>query len=261
MILSGWVNFVSIFLLLLARDIFALKGGSDPLRAEIPKGQFLPLFGSEPTQASLPVGKFLIDRFLVTEEDFQKFVAAHSEWTRTSAPQMFVDAHYLKHWDGSAEMDPRAPITHISWFAATTYCEEKGGRLPSTLEWEYVAAASESLADGSKDPKFIESILEWYSKPQKGNIGAIGRSPSNFYGVFDTIGLVWEWTSDFNSFFVTSDNRQQGDRVKNLFCGSGALQAARREDYAAFMRYAMRSSLKPTFSMPNLGFRCAYDVP
>ena len=89
----------------------------------------------------------------------------------------------------------------------------------------------------------------------------VGQKPANVYGVKDLHGLVWEWTLDFNSVFVTGDNRQDGDKVKDLFCGDGATGAARREDYAAFMRYAMRSSLKADNGTANLGFRCAYDAP
>ena len=32
-------------------------------------------------------------------------------------------------------------------------------------------------------------------------------------------------------------------------------------DYAAFMRYAYRSSLQARYTTGNLGFRCARDVP
>jgi sulfatase modifying factor 1 len=47
--------------------------------------------------------------------------------------------------------------------------------------------------------------------------------------------------------------------MRNLFCGSGALGASSFDDYAAFMRYAFRSSLKAHYTVPNLGFRCAQD--
>jgi len=40
-------------------------------------------------------------------------------------------------------------------------------------------------------------------------------------------------------------------------CGAGSTGSARREDYAAFMRYALRSCLTPRTALPTLGFRCA----
>jgi formylglycine-generating enzyme required for sulfatase activity len=79
------------------------------------------------------------------------------------------------------------------------------------------------------------------------------------YGVEALHGLVWEWTDDFNALFVTGDNREDGEKNSKFMCGSGATGSARREDYAAFMRYALRSSLTPRTGLINLGFRCAYS--
>ena len=72
-------------------------------------------------------------------------------------------------------------------------------------------------------------------------------------------GLVWEWTADFNSVFVSGDNRRGGDKQTNLFCGAGAENSTDRANYAAYVRYALRSSLQAKFTSENLGFRCAYD--
>jgi formylglycine-generating enzyme required for sulfatase activity len=152
-------------------------------------------------------------------------------------------------------------MTWVSWFAAAAFCRDAGGRLPTTLEWEYVAAASQREANATADPAFVDRILGWYARPSRGDadLGPVGRGPANVFGLRDLHGLVWEWTSDFNASFISADNRADGDRSRNFFCGNGVTGAARRDDYAAFMRYAMRGSLGPQFALGNLGFRCAYD--
>ena len=71
------------------------------------------------------------------------------------------------------------------------------------------------------------------------------------------VGLVWEWTRDFNSMMSGQDLRASSVR----FCGGSSLGAADPSDYASFMRYAMRESLKAAYTTGNLGFRCASDVP
>ena len=73
----------------------------------------------------------------------------------------------------------------------------------------------------------------------------------------DLHGLVWEWTSDFNSVLISGESRKDVDKDSNLFCGSAAVGASDLMNYAAFMRYAIRGSLKARYNMSNLGFRCA----
>ena len=73
-------------------------------------------------------------------------------------------------------------------------------------------------------------------------------------------GLIWEWNSDFNTALVTGESREDSSRNRGLFCGAGALSAEDKENYAAFMRFAFRSSLKGNSTSSNLGFRCAKDV-
>ena len=80
------------------------------------------------------------------------------------------------------------------------------------------------------------------------------------WGVYDMHGLVWEWVEDFNSVFVSGDNRRDGEDLKNMFCGAGSFSAEDKANYAAFMRYALRSSLKGAYTTENLGFRCAYNL-
>jgi formylglycine-generating enzyme required for sulfatase activity len=73
-------------------------------------------------------------------------------------------------------------------------------------------------------------------------------------------GLVWEWVADFNTAMVTGDARGDTGLDRQLFCGSGSQGARDVQNYPAFMRYAFRSSLKASYCVHNLGFRCAKDL-
>ncbi|MBX7098853.1 MAG: formylglycine-generating enzyme family protein [Myxococcaceae bacterium] len=225
--------------------------------ADLPSGRFAPLYGLDVGQTSFPVRAFRLDVRPVSRADFAAFLSEVPRWRQGAVPPALADARYLATF--AASKNPAAPVTEVSYFAARAYCSWRHGRLPTTLEWEYAAAADETRRDASQDGDFVQRILDWYGQPaREGDLDGPG-SPRNVYGVEALHGLVWEWTEDFNALFVTGDNRQDGDISKRFLCGAGATGSARREDYAAFMRYAMRSSLEARSVLPRLGFRCAYD--
>lgn len=227
-------------------------------------GQFVPLYGGPEDGSAISVDTFRLDEVPVTNEQYWKFIRDRREWDSSRRGTLLADVNYLAHWnlergEGPAPSpdDLLKPVTQVSWFAAQAFCESRGGRLPTVVEWEYAAAADEKKPDASRDPAFVQRILEWYSKP--GTVHRVGSLPANYWGVRDLHGNVWEWTYDFNSVFVSSDNRRLGEAMNNLFCGASATTATDRANYAAFMRYALRSSLEGHFTTANLGFRCAYD--
>ena len=231
-------------------------------------GSYQPLFRTQPQgdsskQQPIQVLPFSIDTYPVTQAEYRVFVESHPRWRRSAQKPIFADPGYLRSWKDDltpAEKD-RAPVTEVSWFAAKAFCASEGKRLPRAAEWEFVALASESVADARGDARHAARILEWYSAPNPvDGLPEVGRW-KNWWGVYDLHGLIWEWVADFNSELTTGESRGDSDVEKNLFCGAGALQASEksRADYAAFMRYAFRGSLQGTYTVRNLGFRCARD--
>lgn len=232
-------------------------------RVVVPAGTYRPLFTGDNEPSASAVPSFQLDVRPVTNSEFLAFVRAQPEWRRDHVSRLFADTRYLAHWsapDALGDARSEAPVTHVSWFAAKAFCAANDGRLPSEAEWEYAAAASPRHADGRRDPEWSAEILAWYAKPSAGPRRDVGQGPPNFYGVRDLHGLTWEWVLDFNSSLVTSDSRRGGDTDRNTFCGAGALAANEPENYASFMRVALRSSLEAPRVLGHLGFRCAYDV-
>ena len=72
---------------------------------------------------------------------------------------------------------------------------------------------------------------------------------------------MWEWVEDFNAVLTTGESRKDSSLDRSLFCAGGAIGAADPNDYAAFMRYALRGSVEADHALRNLGFRCAKDAP
>lgn len=226
----------------------------------IPGGNFRSALKYEDA-TRVKVAPFKLMSVPVTNADFLAFVKANPKWQRGKTPVVFAEKRYLSHWNGPTQLGPKAepgqPVVNVSWFAASAYCKAQGARLPNWSEWEFVAAADETRADARKDPVWRERILRWYSRPSNSALMRVGLQSPNVYGVSDIHGLVWEWTGDFASLLVDSDNRKQGDADKAKFCGAGALSMNDRENYAVLMRIAMLSSLEASDVTPNIGFRCA----
>jgi len=84
-----------------------------------------------------------------------------------------------RHWfdfsyDGMREIDPSAPVCHVSYYEADAFAHWSGARLPREEEWEVAAAQS-----GSKGT-FLDS-------------GKLRPQPASGKGLQQMCGDVWEW--------------------------------------------------------------------
>jgi formylglycine-generating enzyme required for sulfatase activity len=248
-------------LLLIPLAAFAGEG----IYRTLPGGTFRSSLQFEDVKTAQRVAPFRMMQRPVTNGEYLAFVKANPDWQRGRVPGVFAESRYLSHWQGPLTLGPGAaanqPVTWVSWFAASAYCEAQAASLPTWQQWEYVAAADESRRDARSDPAWRERILAWYSRPSSQALPRAGLQPANAYGVQDMHGLVWEWTEDFSSLLVSGDNRNQGDADKSRFCGAGALSTNDRDNYAVLMRVAMLSSLEGKDATANMGFRCVRSQP
>lgn len=218
--------------------------------------------GAERDAGPVRVPAFRMDAMLVTNADYLQFVSSAPRWQRGRVPRVFADSEYLAHWTDALHFQPGAaqqPVTHVSWFAANAYCESRGAHLPTETQWEYAARADETQRDAQRNRAFVRRILNWYAQPTVDPLPSVGSSHANVWGIYDMHALVWEWVLDFNASMINSDARSRGDGEFARFCGGSALGATDTADYAAFMRYAFRSSLRASYTLRNLGFRCVED--
>jgi formylglycine-generating enzyme required for sulfatase activity len=159
----------------------------------------------------------------------------------------------------------RRPVTGVSWFAARAYCEAQGKRMPTVVEWEYAAAASETKRDASRDPRFSQQVLALYTtRPRP--LPPVDAGIVNVYGVRGLHGLAWEWVEDFRG----ARGAQGGHDARHpdhshhtvaqkhdQSCAGAAIGAADASNYPAFLRYAIRSGATARTTLSTMGFRCA----
>ncbi|NOT34133.1 MAG: formylglycine-generating enzyme family protein [Candidatus Eisenbacteria bacterium] len=241
----------------------------ESLLVRIPAGHYEPLY-RRPSRDGLPTSRVAVPAFwlashAVTNSEYLAFVREHPEWRRSNARRLFVDESYLRHWRSDLDFGDstlaESPVVNVSWFAARAYCAAHGHQLPTVDQWEYAGAASERSTNAMRDTLFQDRLRAWYSRPTPERLAHVRSTFRNVYGVWDMHGLIWEWTSDFSSALVNGESRADEALDRSLYCGSGAANAADFRDYAAFMRFAFRSSLSARYCVANLGFREAATLP
>jgi formylglycine-generating enzyme required for sulfatase activity len=91
------------------------------------------------------------------------------------------------------------PVVNLTWEDAAGYCEWIGGRLSTEAEWEFAARAAANTRypwGDDFDPNRANGARtagrdRWpYTAP-------VASFPPNPFGLYDMIGNVWEWTSDW----------------------------------------------------------------
>src|SRR5579871_3165124 len=142
----------------------------------------------------MQVKSFYVDRYPVTNADFQKFV--------DSANYHPSDDHnFLRDWENGK---PRAgwenkPVTWVSLEDARAYAKWVGKRLPHEWEWQYAAQGVDGRAfpwgehwDASAVP--TPDTGRTMRGPDPVDAHPNGASP---YGVMDLVGNVWQWTDEY----------------------------------------------------------------
>tara|TARA_R100000935_G_scaffold30120_1_gene50423 strand:+ start:4002 stop:5162 length:1161 start_codon:yes stop_codon:yes gene_type:complete len=139
------------------------------------------------------INAFQISNTLVTNGEFMDFMEAdgyknallwHAEawdWLSTeniSAPQYwhFENNTWLHYTlQGLKEIDPNAPLTHISYYEAFAFAQFKGLRLPTEFEWE----VSQHLFNWGQRWEWTESAYLPYPNYKKAD-GALGEYNGKF---------------------------------------------------------------------------------
>jgi len=159
------------------------------------------------------------------------------------------------------------PVESVSWIDAVRFCnllsraldlrscyhihddgvgvsflpDGTGYRLPTEAEWEYACRA------GTQGPRYGElDEIAWYSGNSHGHMHEVGHKQPNAWGLYDTLGNVWEWCADQYDPEVYGAYR--------VFRGGGWSDAER----GCLATNRRRSH--PTFAIDDLGFRVARSL-
>ena len=145
--------------------------------------------------------------------------------------------------------DETMPIVDVTWDDAKAYCIWVGGRLPTEAEWEYAARGGTTKACyGPLDE------IAWYITNSGKRMHPVGKKRANGFGLYDTLGNVWEWMNDW----YDRNYYQKSPSQDPLGPASGQFRALRGSDFT--MRVSGRGSCHPDVRSNNLGFRCVWEI-
>ncbi|HXX75600.1 MAG TPA: formylglycine-generating enzyme family protein [Nitrospiraceae bacterium] len=204
----------------------------------------------ERPQRTLVLSAFAIDRYEVTNFQYQQFVDATGH--RKAGPP----SRYAKNMGKMRGINQ--PVVYVSWEDAESYCRWKGKRLPTEAEWEKAMRGTDGRlwpwgnseqANGANWAR----VQDGYDVTAPVGSFRNDRSP---YGVMDGAGNVMEWVQDWYSesyYKDVSDQNSQGPEygVYRVLRGGGYTTAG------GDIRITSRSKMVPDFRDETIGFRCA----
>ena len=145
-----------------------------------------------------------------------------------------------------------------------------GYRLPTEAEWEYAARAGDGRATYNGDldsghlaceePNAVLDPIAWFCGNSAGFLHAAGGRTANVWGLYDTLGNVWEWCQDlFNGAdYPASAVLDPWGLASGPFRVFRGGSSARN---AADVRAAVRWANVPGTRTADLGFRPLRTLP
>lgn len=191
---------------------------------------------------------FLIDKYLVTNEQFDYFGGTSS---------------LISPWKGQKQ-----PKVMISWIEASDFCKSRGGRLPSESEWEYTAKGPYNwiypwgdLWDQNNVPRASYFIEDNNAVDQPATVGSKSMGAS-WTGAMDMVGNVWQWTeSIFKPYPFDSSsstiNHQDLD-LRSQF--TAVIRGGSWFHEELYLQTTYRGNGYINYPTENIGFRCVIDV-
>jgi len=174
------------------------------------------------------------------------------------------------------------PVAHVAYEDALAYARWRGRSLPTEAQWEFAARGGREGEDdwsSAFDPSGKPIANTWQglfpvlNTEEDGHAGTapVGCFPPNSYGLYDMIGNVWEWTSDWYhpghprdaavnpaGPDLTTIRASPGQPASRVIKGGSYLCA---HNYCARYRPAARQPQEVDLSAAHIGFRTVLNRP
>ena len=248
----------------------------------------------------MDVSSFYMDETSVTNEMFQKFISETGYQTDAERFGNSIVFHLLVpeenrsnyqtaggmfwwlivpgaswcHPEGiDSQIDERMdhPVVHVSYDDAQAYCRWANKRLPTEIEWEYVARNQQDTLYPWGDELLKKK--QHHCNIWQGNFpfenteedGFLATAPAKYfeankYGIYQMIGNIWEWCD--NSSKIPLADLANGDLKKGPVKDEFAIRGGSflcHQSYCKRYRVFSRNGSYRENTASNMGFRCVKD--
>jgi formylglycine-generating enzyme required for sulfatase activity len=237
----------------------------------------------EAPQHEVSMPPFAMSKYDVTRAEYAAFVrdTGHSAGDGCGVDGFEWKKQPDRNWrnPGYSQTD-RDPVVCVSWHDAKAYIAWLNGkapassttsangpyRLPSESEWEYAARAGTSSRFSWGDDDDAASAHAWFKSNSDGHSHPVGLKLPNAFGLYDTVGNVWQWTEDCydNTYSpAPTDGRANETPSTDVHARDnlGACLRVDRGSWFAFPEWALRPATRERnpadYRDSVMGFRVA----
>lgn len=192
------------------------------------------------------------------------------------------------HGPGSSiEGKDNHPVVHIAFEDAQAYAEWAGKSLPTEVQWEVASLGGENprvftwddiQEGGTYFANFFQGVFPYGNSESDGYrySAPVKSYPPNGYGLYDMVGNVWEWTSDWYRQDTHSQNKiasqtrgcinpngpsssfdPQDPSVPKRVTKGGSFLCS--DEYCSNYRPSSRMATAYDSGQEHLGFRCVVN--
>jgi formylglycine-generating enzyme required for sulfatase activity len=187
--------------------------------------------------------------------------------------------------------DPELPVIGINWFMGAMYCNwlsEREGvpsdqwcfsikgqifklrknylalngyRFPTEAEMEYATRSGAATARYYGETDELLSHYAWYQKNSQEKFWPVGTKKPNDFGLFDTLGNVFNWCQGSLQLYPEGDILEDNDdELVVQYAAHRALRGGSFVDRSPIVRSAYRNSDLPATRTHSFGFRLARTI-
>jgi formylglycine-generating enzyme len=231
---------------------------------------------------------FCMDANLVTQRDYLKLMG-NNPATHKGADTLPVDAvtwfDALLYCNERSKQEGLEPVysfvsstrsgNHVTGMVDLSYNIKKNGyRLPTNAEYEYAERAnlagytyffSQTATGDLNTAAGPANAYSWNTYNSGNTTHPVGTKKPNPWGLYDLVGNLFEWESDWEGPYLTTDQVDPiGPANGDAFCGTDNVQTQKRmakggayaQDVKNHERISYHYKFFPTTVNSQMGFRC-----